>query len=68
LDEWISTHANIVSGLSEKNFTTELHTKLTSVQEGAEKNYIRAVSEEFIVSNEGKLNINSISISKVANL
>lgn len=68
LDEWISAHVNIVPGLSEKNFTTELHTKLTGIQEGAEKNYIRTVSEEFTVSNEGKLNINSISISKVANL
>ena len=68
LDQWIQAHANIVPGLSEKNFTTELHTKLTNVQEGAEKNYIRTVSDEFSVSSEGQLNINSIGISKVFNL
>ena len=68
LDEWITYHANIVSGLSEENFTTELYTKLTGIQEGAEKNYIRSVSNEFTVSEEGKLNINSISVSQVFNL
>lgn len=68
LDEWITAHSNIVSGLSEKNFTTELNIKLANIQEGAEKNYIRNVSNEFTVTNEGQLNINTIAVSKVTNL
>lgn len=68
LDEWITEHANIVPGLSEQNFTAELNTKLIGIQEGAEKNYIRSVSNEFTVSDEGQLNINSIGISKVSDL
>lgn len=68
LDEWITSHANIVDGLSERNFTAELHTKLTNIQEGAEKNYISSVSDEFTVSDSGQLNIKSISMSKVTDL
>ena len=68
LGEWITAHANVLTGLSEENFTTGLKTKLTNIQEGAEKNYIRSVSNEFNVSQEGQLNINSIPMSKVINL
>ena len=68
LNEWITSHSNLVPGLSEENFTTELHSKLTGIQEGAEKNYITSISEEFSVSDKGQLNINAISISKVTNL
>ena len=68
LDEWITAHSNIVSGLSEENFTTELKNKLTNIQDGAEKNYIRSVSNEFTVTDEGQLNINTITVSKVTNL
>lgn len=68
LDEWITSHANLVSGLSEKNFTTELNNKLTNIQEGAEKNYIRSTSNEFSVTTEGQLNIKAIAVTKVTNL
>jgi len=53
LGEWITSHANLVSGLSEENFTTELHNKLTNIQESAEKNYIKSVSSDFTVTTEG---------------
>lgn len=68
LDEWITSHINLVTGLSEENFTTELHNKLTNIQEGAEKNYIKSVSSDFTVTTEGQLNIKTIAVSKVSNL
>ena len=68
LDEWITSHVNLVTGLSEENFTTELHNKLTNIQEGAEKNYIKSVSSDFTVTTEGQLNIKTIAVSKVSNL
>lgn len=68
LDQWIQVHANIVPGLSEENFTTGLKTKLIGIEEGAEKNYIKSVSDNFTVSTEGQLNIKTISISHVADL
>lgn len=68
LGEWITSHVNLVSGLSEENFTTELHNKLTNIQEGAEENYVKSVSSDFTVTKEGQLNIKSIAVSKVTNL
>ena len=68
LDEWITSHVNLVTGLSEENFTTELHNKITNIQEGAEKNYIKSVSSDFTVTTEGQLNIKTIAVSKVSNL
>ena len=42
--------------------------KLATVEEGAEKNYISAVSGEFGISEDGTLSVNSIAQSKVADL
>ena len=42
--------------------------KLLTVEEGAEKNYISAVSGEFGVAEDGTLSVNSIAQSKVADL
>lgn len=41
--------------------------KLSSIEEGAQVNYISAVDIEFVV-NEGKLSLNNIDISKVSGL
>lgn len=68
LSSWVTSHKNIVSGLSEENFTTEFSQKLANIQEGAEKNYVRSVSEELEVTEEGQLNIKTIALTKVSNL
>lgn len=39
--------------------------KLASVEEGAEPNYVKSTSEEFLVDEAGQLNINTISSSKI---
>jgi hypothetical protein len=53
LGAWITSHVNVVKGLSEENFTTQHAEKLASIQSGAEKNYVRSVSNEFEVTDEG---------------
>lgn len=68
LSSWITSHANVVKGLSEENFTTQLSTKLASIQAGAEKNFIRSTSNEFEVTEEGQLTIKSITSAKISDL
>lgn len=68
LGAWITSHVNVVKGLSEENFTTQHAEKLASIQSGAEKNYVRSVSNEFEVTDEGQLNIKSITSAKVSDL
>lgn len=68
LGAWITSHINVVKGLSEENFTTQYAQKLAGIQEGAEKNYVRSTSEEFEVTTDGQLNIKTIAISKVKDL
>lgn len=69
LSTWIRTNAGTVTGLSEKNFSTELADKLAGIANGAEKNYIRSVdTEELEVSAEGKLGLKAIASSKVTGL
>lgn len=68
LSTWITSHANVVKGLSEENFTTAHVQKLTGIQEGAEKNYIRSTSDEFEVTEEGQLNIKAITSAKISDL
>lgn len=68
LGTWITSHVNVVKGLSEENFTTQHAEKLAGIQAGAEKNYIRSVSNEFEVTSAGQLNIKSITSAKVSDL
>jgi len=54
LGSWITTNRDIISGL----YPLADQTKLLSIEEGAEKNFIRAVNEEqFSVTTEGVLSL-----------
>lgn len=54
LDSWIVTNRNIVSGL----YPLADQNKLSSIEEGAEKNFISSVDEtQFIVSEAGHLSL-----------
>jgi hypothetical protein len=68
LTSWITEKAGTVKGLSENNFSNELNEKLIAIEDGAEKNYIRSVSDEFAVSDAGHLSIKTIAASQVTGL
>lgn len=68
LDEWITEHAATVIGLSERNFTSTLETKLNSIEEGAEKNYISFVDENQLEVINKKLSVKSINTDQVLGL
>lgn len=68
LGAWITSHVNVVKGLSEENFTTQQAEKLAKIQPEAEKNYVRSVSDEFEVTEEGQLNIKTITSTKISDL
>lgn len=55
-------------GLSTEDFTTALKEKLVALPEGAEANYVKSVSDEFTVSEEGKLEVKEIAPAKVTGL
>ena len=55
-------------GLSTEDFTTALKEKLVALSEGAEANYVKSVSDEFTVSEEGKLAVKEIAQDKVTGL
>ena len=55
-------------GLSTEDFTTALKEKLVALPEGAEANYVKSVSDEFTVSEEGKLEVKEIAPAKVMGL
>lgn len=55
-------------GLSTEDFTTELKNKLVALPADAEANYVKSVSDEFSVSQEGKLAVEAIEQSKVTGL
>ena len=55
-------------GLSTEDFTTALKEKLTALPDGAEANYVKSVSDEFAVSDEGKLELKEIAQAKVTGL
>lgn len=55
-------------GLSTEDFTTELKEKLVALPADAEANYIKSVSDEFSVSQEGKLAVEAIEQNKVTGL
>ena len=68
LAQWAASNAGVLPGLSEKNFSDDLATKLAGISAGAEKNYIRSVSNEFNVSADGQLSVKSIVASQVSDL
>ena len=53
LEAWITNHANSVIGLSPQPFTSSLAAKLNGVEEGAQKNYINSVTNQFEVNVNG---------------
>ena len=55
-------------GLSTEDFTTALKEKLVALPEDAEANFVKSVSDEFAVSQEGKLTLEAIAQSKVTGL
>jgi hypothetical protein len=68
LTSWIAENAGKIKGLTENNFSNELNEKLIAIEDGAEKNYIRSVSDEFTVSDAGHLSIKTITAAKVTGL
>lgn len=68
LTTWISNNAGKINGLSEINFSESLATKLAGIEVGAEKNYIRSVSDQLNVSSDGQLSIKTITSSQVSDL
>ena len=68
LTSWINEKAGTVKGLSENNFSDALLAKLNGIEEGAEKNYIKSVSNDFEVSAEGALTLKSITSAQVSDL
>lgn len=65
LAEWITGQAGSLTGLSENNFTDTLLEKLNGITEGAEVNYVKSVSDEFTVSEEGELSVNEVNVNKL---
>ena len=63
LDEWITGNKNLVDGL----YPAADKEKLAGIEEGAQKNYITSVTEDFKVE-EGKLYLQSVSVAQVKNL
>ena len=55
-------------GLSTEDFTTALKEKLAALPSNAEANFVKSVSDEFAVSQEGKLALESVAQSKVTGL
>lgn len=55
-------------GLSTEDFTTELKNKLVGLAVGGEANYVKSVSDEFVVSSAGQLSLESIAMGKVTGL
>lgn len=68
LSDWIGKKASTTPGLSEKNFTPDLASKLIAIEAGAEKNFVRSVSDEFSMSENGQLSIKSITAAQVKDL
>jgi hypothetical protein len=68
LEDWITDNAAKLKGLSENNLTDAMVTKLTGIEAGAEKNYVRSVTDELEVSEAGQLGVKSIVAAKVVGL
>ena len=61
LETWITNNAGSVIGLSPLPFTTSLANKLNGIEEGAQKNYISSVTDQFEVNINGELRLVSIA-------
>ena len=64
LSSWVTKNRNSIEGL----YPVADAQKLAGIEAGAEKNYVRAVSDELIVSAAGTLSINSVSAQKLTDL
>lgn len=61
LETWITNNAGSVIGLSPLPFTTSLANKLNGIEEGAQKNYISSVTDQFEVNINGELRLVSVT-------
>lgn len=69
LEDWITARAGTLEGLSENNLTDTLLAKLEGIADGAQVNVIDDVSDEFVISADGKvLSVNAVSQDKVTGL
>jgi hypothetical protein len=64
LSSWVIKNRNSIDGL----YPVTDAQKLAAIEAGAEKNYVRAVSDELIVSTAGTLSINNVSAQKLTDL
>ena len=64
LSSWVIKNRNNIDGL----YPVTDAQKLAAIEAGAEKNYVRAVSDELIVSTSGTLSINNVSAQKLTDL
>ena len=68
LATWLNQNKGTTPGLSENNLTNEMITKLAGIEAGAEKNYIRSVSDQLDVDGVGNLTIKTITSAQVSDL
>lgn len=64
LAQWIEENRDVVNGL----FSVNDYSKLRAIQDGAEKNFINSVSEDFTVTSGRELQLNPIDASKIVNI
>lgn len=68
LETWIANNAGSVIGLSPLPFTTSLANKLNGIEEGAQKNYISSVTDQFEVNINGELRLVSVTSNQISDL
>lgn len=68
LATWITNNSTNVIGLSPLPFTQDLADKLNGIEEGAQKNYISSVTDQFEVNINGELRLVSITTNEVSDL
>lgn len=68
LETWITNNAGNVIGLSPLPFTSSLANKLNGIEEGAQKNYISSVTDQFEVNVNGELRLVSITSDQISDL
>ena len=68
LETWITNNAGNVIGLSPLPFTTSLANKLNGIEEGAQKNYISSVTDQFEVNVNGELRLVSVTSNQISDL
>lgn len=68
LETWITNNAGSVIGLSPLPFTTSLANKLNGIEEGAQKNYISSVTDQFEVNVNGELRLVSVTSNQISDL